>query len=68
MNLTKEKLIALWNRRDEIFADEHNKVYVDRFEKIGNIFAELTDMKVEDYPEEDKIVIKKGERGEPLNI
>lgn len=59
MNLTKEKLIALWKRRAEIFADEHNKAYVDRFEKINSIFDDLKGMEVEKCPSENKVVVKK---------
>ena len=69
MNLTKEKLIALWKTRSEIFADEHNKAYVDRFEKINSIFDNLKDMDVEVYSRENKVIVKKtvGETN-PLEI
>lgn len=41
MNLTKEKLIALWNNRTQIFKNETNRYIIKRFENIENLFSEI---------------------------
>lgn len=41
MNLTKEKLIALWKNREQIFDNESNKYIIERFGKNEELFSEI---------------------------
>jgi MoxR-like ATPase len=47
MILTSDKLIALWKKRKEIFEDDKNKDYVERFEKVNQLFDEILKIKVD---------------------
>lgn len=38
MNLTKEKLIALWKDREDIFAKKENVFIINRYKKISELF------------------------------
>ena len=45
--MTKEKLIALWNRRNDIFNDEKNKKLIERFDQTEKLFDDLLKLNVE---------------------
>lgn len=48
MNLTKEKLIALWKDRTEIFAKKENDYIVNRYKMIGKLFDDILNFKYEE--------------------
>ena len=47
MILTRNKLIALWKKRKEIFEDDKNRDYVERFKKVNQLFDKILETKVE---------------------
>lgn len=47
MNLTKEKLQSLWKIRNQIFQDEKNKIYIERFKRINELFDKILNTKIE---------------------
>ncbi len=50
MNLTKEKLLCLWNNREQIFKDKKNAELIQRFDEVGTLFEEV-EKKVITYDE-----------------
>ena len=41
MNLTKEKLLCLWNNREKIFKDKKNIELIQRFDAVKALFEEV---------------------------
>lgn len=62
MNLTKEKLVALWNKREEIFAENEN--LIKRFDKVDELFNEFQIIEVEIDAAQKKVVVKKANEKE----
>lgn len=62
MNLTKEKLVALWNKREEIFAENEN--LIKRFDKVDELFNEFQIIGVEIDAAQKKVVVKKANEKE----
>lgn len=64
MNLTKEKLLCLWNNREQIFKDKKNAELIQRFDEVRTLFEEVG-KKVITYDEAsgevkiDEVVLKK---------
>ena len=50
MNLTKEKLLCLWNNRERIFKDKKNAEIIERFNAVRELFEEVEE-KVITYDE-----------------
>lgn len=46
MNLTKERLLCLWNNREQIFKDNKNAELVKRFNAVGELFEEIEKRKI----------------------
>ena len=46
MNLTKEKLLCLWNNREQIFKDKKNKELIDRFDAVKALFEEVENIPI----------------------
>lgn len=40
MNLTKEKLLAAWRNRENLFSEEKNRAICDRYEAVKELFKE----------------------------
>lgn len=59
MNLTKEKLVALWNKRKEIFEESENKNLVERFNKIDRLFDEFQTITVDPLENQNKVIVQK---------
>lgn len=55
MNLTKEKLITLWRKRQDIFDNPVNKNIIDRFEFLKILFKAISDIEI-DYNKENDTV------------
>ena len=69
MNLTKEKLVALWNKRKEIFEESENKNLVERFNKIDRLFDEFQTITVEVDENQNKVVVQRaGDENDKLEI
>lgn len=69
MNLTKEKLVALWNKREEIFGKPENNDLVERFDKLNELFNEFQAIKVEvDEAQKNIVVQKTGDESNKLEI
>ena len=69
MNLTKEKLIAFWNKREEIFEKSENKDLVERFDKINELFDKFQTITVEVDENQNKIVVQRaGDEHNKLEI
>lgn len=54
MRLTKEKLIALWRIRKQIFNNPINKKIKDRYEEVASLFKEIADCNIS-FDEEAKV-------------
>ena len=61
MNLTKEKLLCLWNNREQIFKDKKNAGLIKRFEFVENLFNEISNNSLEIIPDDGGYLIKYGE-------
>ncbi len=61
MILTKDKLVALWKRKNEIFGDERNKLIVERFDKINTLFEKMKNIEVNEDELAQKIIVKENE-------
>jgi hypothetical protein len=46
MNLTKEKLLCLWNNREQIFKDKKNAEVITRFDAIKAFFDEVDNITI----------------------
>ncbi len=46
MKLTKEKLLCLWNNREQIFKDKKNVVIIERFDAIKAFFDEVENITI----------------------
>ena len=46
MRLTKEKLIALWRIRKQIFNNPINKKIKDRYEEVASLFKGIADCNI----------------------
>lgn len=69
MNLTKEKLIAFWNKREEIFEKSENKDLVERFDKINELFDKFQTITVEVDENQNKVVVQRaGDENNKLEI
>lgn len=69
MNLTKEKLIAFWNKREEIFEKSENKDLVERFDKINELFDKFQTITVEVDENQNKVVVQgAGDENNKLEI
>ena len=69
MNLTKEKLMCLWNNREQIFKDKKNAELIQRFDAVRALFEEVEAKEItyDETLEEVKIgedVLKKNDDGE----
>lgn len=47
MRLTKEKLVAFWRIRKQIFENDNNKYIIERYKMIKQLFNEIENKKVE---------------------
>ncbi len=47
MNLTAEKLIALWKIKDQLFKNERNKNVIERFDVLVGLFDYILNCKIE---------------------
>ena len=59
MRLTKEKLIALWRIRKQIFNNPINKKIKDRYEEVASLFKEIADCNIS-FDEEAKVYTLNG--------
>lgn len=59
MRLTKEKLIALWRIRKQIFNNPINKKIKDRYEEVASMFKEIADCNIS-FDEEAKVYTLNG--------
>lgn len=59
MNLTKEKLLCLWNNREQIFKDKKNIEIIERFNAVRELFEEVREMVI--TYDEDSVEVKIGE-------
>ena len=70
MNLTKEKLLCLWNNREQIFKDKKNAEIIERFNAVRDLFEEVEKKEVT-YDETSRAVkigedvLKKVDRDSP---
>lgn len=55
MELTKEKLLCLWNNREQIFKDKKNAEYIKRYQEIKALFEDMGKIVVEYDKEEVKL-------------
>ena len=46
MNLTKEKLLCLWNNREQIFKDKKNEELIRRFDEVRTLFEEVENITI----------------------
>lgn len=46
VNLTKEKLLYLWRMREYIFDDKENRAIIQRYDKLLELFNEISSLKV----------------------
>ena len=46
MNLTKEKLLCLWNNREQIFKDKKNAELIRRFDEVRTLFEEVENITI----------------------
>lgn len=66
MNLTKEKLLCLWNNREKIFKDKKNVVIIERFDEVRTLFEEVEKKQITYDATEVKIgedVLKRDDNG-----
>ena len=69
MNLTKEKLIAFWNKREEIFGKPENDDLVKRFNKINELFDEFQTITVNADENQNKVIVQRaGDEHNKLEI
>lgn len=59
MRLTKEKLVALWRIRKQIFNNPINKKIKDRYEEVASLFKEIADCNIS-FDEEAKVYTLNG--------
>lgn len=70
MNLTKEKLLCLWNNREQIFKDKKNEELIKRFDAVKALFEEVEKKEIT-YDETsgevkiDGVVLKKKDGNNP---
>lgn len=70
MNLTKEKLLCLWNNREQIFKDKKNAEIIERFNAVRDLFEEVEKHTItyDETSEEvkiDEVVLKKNDGDNP---
>lgn len=58
MFLTEDKLIALWKKRKDIFADEKNSKLATRFDRVNETFEWMMQQDVKEEKQEKQVVIK----------
>lgn len=69
MNLTKEKLVAFWNKRKEIFEKPENEDLVERFNKIDELFDVFQTITVEAHEDQNKVVVQRaGDESNKLEL
>ena len=54
MRLTKEKLIALWKIREQIFNNPINASIIKRYKEVASLFKEIADCNIS-FDEEAKV-------------
>lgn len=68
MNLTKEKLLCLWNNREQIFKDKKNAGLVERFNDVRELFEEVEKKTIRFDGTSviiDEVVLKKVDNNDP---
>ena len=59
MRLTKEKLIALWKIREQIFNNPINASIIKRYKEVASLFKEIADCNIS-FDEEAKVYTLNG--------
>ena len=70
MNLTKDKLLCLWNNREQIFKDKKNAEIIERFNAVRELFEEVETKEITydenlDEVKIDEVVLKKNDGDSP---